>query len=322
MDPVPALTTIERTGARRGRLRPKPRTDATVGCHRTHSLYRLTQGNDGRVYAEDGRDFSLDGYSRFKHGDERWARRFGYEIADFLTVAEADLFDRVRSNEVLVASFPYKYVPTAAALMVDHAVTRLNHVLSVENKPAVGHLHAFKYPWWPSGEHYFAHMGEEDRRRILDAVELSVDEDRLRGARLVVVDDIRVTGATEDKFLELLYRVKGLGSLTVVYLCDVDPAVAKADPAIEGRLNHHKVKTLDDVAAIVATDEFRWNIRVAKYVLEQRDVKDFGAFIRGLKSSLLLELYRFVVLNDYHFERKYKRRIQIIRSAVEVRGLV
>ncbi len=198
----------------------------------------------------------------------------------------------------------------------------MNHLLSGERKPAVGYLHTFKYPWWPSGEHYFAHMGEEARRRILDKVELSVDEDRLRGAHLIVVDDIRVTGATEDRFLQLLYRVEGLRSLTVVYLCEVDPAVAKADPAIEGRLNQHKVKTLDDVAAIVATGEFRWNIRVAKFVLEEQDVEDFGAFVRGLQNGPLLALYRAVVCNDYHFERKYERRIRIMRSAVEARGLI
>ncbi len=311
----------DKTGARRTRPRPTPRTDATIESHRTRSVYRLTQEDD-RVYATSGGDFSLEGYSLFKHGDERWARRFGHEIADFLMDAESDLFARVRSDEVLVASFPYKYVPTAAALMVDHTVTRLNHILSGENKPAVGYLHAFKYPWWPSGEHYVAHMEEEARRRILDNVELSVDKDRLRGAHLIIVDDIRVTGATQDKFLQLLYRVEGLRSLTVVFLCNVDPAVAKADPAVEGRLNQHTVKTLDDVAAIVATGEFRWNIRVVKFVLEQRDVKDFSAFIRGLNNGLLLTLYKSVVFNDYHFERKYKRRIQIIRSAIDSRGII
>ena len=74
---------------------------------------------------------------------------------------ETDLFDRIRSNRVLIASVPYKYVPTAAALMVNHTVARPNHVLSGENKPAVGYLHAFKYPWKASGEHYFAHMGRK-----------------------------------------------------------------------------------------------------------------------------------------------------------------
>jgi hypothetical protein len=61
---------------------------------------------------------------------------------------------------------------------------------------------------------------------------------------------------------------------------------------------------------------------VVKFVLEQQDVKDFGAFIRGLNNGLLLALYKSVVFNDYHFERKYKRRIQIIRSAVESRGII
>jgi hypothetical protein len=102
----------------------------------------------------------------------------------------------------------------------------------------------------------------------------------------------------------------------------LDPALAEADAAIEGRLNQHKVKNLEDVAAIVASGEFRWNIRVAKFVLEHQDVKGFGAFVGDLKDGPLLALYESVVSTDYHFERKYERRIQIIRSAVEARGLV
>jgi hypothetical protein len=61
---------------------------------------------------------------------------------------------------------------------------------------------------------------------------------------------------------------------------------------------------------------------VAKFVLEQRNIKDFGAFVRGLEDDPLLALYESVVSNDYHFERKCRRRIQILRSAVEARGLV
>ena len=61
---------------------------------------------------------------------------------------------------------------------------------------------------------------------------------------------------------------------------------------------------------------------MAKFVLEQRNIKDFGAFVRGLEDDPLLALYESVVSNDYHFERKYRRRIQILRSAIEARGLV
>ena len=61
---------------------------------------------------------------------------------------------------------------------------------------------------------------------------------------------------------------------------------------------------------------------MAKFVLEQRNIKDFGAFVRGMEDDPLLALYESVVSNDYHFERKYRRRIQILQSAIEVRGLV
>lgn len=61
---------------------------------------------------------------------------------------------------------------------------------------------------------------------------------------------------------------------------------------------------------------------MAKFVLEQRNITDFGAFVRGLEDHPLLALYESVVSNDYHFERKYRRRIQTLRSVVEARGLV
>ena len=227
MGTVPTYTTGE-NGAESARPGSAPRAVARhAGRHRAHSVYRLTRGGDDRVYATNGLAFSPEGYSLFKHGDERWARRFGHELADSLMGAEAALFDRIRSDEVLIAAFPYKYVPTAAARMVRHTVRRLNHVLSGQGKPTVGHLHAFKFPWQASIEHHFAGMGREARRRILENVELSVDERRLRGTHLIVVDDIRITGASQDKFLEMLYRVEGLRSLTVVFLCDMDPAVAE-----------------------------------------------------------------------------------------------
>lgn len=290
--------------------------------HRKHSVHQLTQQKDGRICAVGGGAFSPEGYSLFKHGDERWARRFGHEIADLLMDAEAPLLDHARPDEVLIAAFPYKYIPTATAVMVEHTVTRLNHLLSAKGRPAVGRLHAFKYPWRASVEHNFPGMGEEARRRVLDNVELSVDEYRLRGTHLIIVDDVRVTGASQDRFLRLLHQVRGLSSLSVVFLCEIDPAIAAADPAIERRLNYYKVTTLGDVADIAATGEFRWNIRVAKFVLEEQDREAFDDFVGGLKDSLLLELYRSVVLNDYHLERKYEPRIRIVRSATEARGLV
>lgn len=135
VDTIPAHTTNETF---EGSELP---TDATVGVHRTRSVHRLTQGEHGSIYAANGGSFSPEGYSLFKHGDDRWARHFGYEVADLLMAAEADLFDRIRSDEVLIAAFPYKYISTAAATMVEHALTRLNHVLAGEGKPAVGYLH-------------------------------------------------------------------------------------------------------------------------------------------------------------------------------------
>ena len=48
-----AKKVVERRG------RPAPRTEASIESHRTRSLYRLTQAEDGRIYATSGRAFPL-----------------------------------------------------------------------------------------------------------------------------------------------------------------------------------------------------------------------------------------------------------------------
>lgn len=302
----------ERMKVSQQRIKESPSTERSgIYSHSTHRVYRLARRDDGKIHATNGRSFSPEGYSLFKHGDQRWTRRYGHDVADLLMETQAGLFEDIRSDEVLVAAFPYKYVPTAAALMTNYTVTRLNHELVARNKPTVGHLHAFKYPWRASVEHHFPTMGEKERRHILNNVELSVDERRLRGVDLIVVDDIRVTGASQDRFLQLLYQIKGLRSLAVVFLGDVDPDLARKHPKVEGELNHAKVETLGDVEDIIATGEFRWNIRVTKFVLEQEDLEAFGIFLRNLEDELLLALYGPITLSRAaHTDVTYPHRFQ------------
>lgn len=289
----------------------------------TIAVHRLVRGEDGRIRGRES-EVSLDGYSRFKHGDERWARRFGHEVADMLLSRKSALFcsGTMRSERVLLASFPYKYVPTAAANMVDHTLARINHVLTGSGRPAAGLLHVFKYPWQASIEHYFPTMSEKERRLMLGNVRLSVDRSRLEGAHLVVIDDVRVTGATQDMLLTFLSEVPGLASLTVAFLCDVAPEVARENPAVEFEINHHEVTTLEHVEAIAKSGEFRWNVRVAKFVLEERDEAAFDAFVLTLGDRHLEELYRSATLNEYHFEEKYRRKMGVLAAEMARRELV
>ncbi len=290
---------------------------------KTHAVHRLVRGGDGVIRGWDT-SFSADGYSLFKHGDERWTRKFGREVAEMLLNERSELFrpEAMRSDRVLLASFPYKYVPTAAANMVDHTLTRLNHVLTASGRPAAGLLHIFKYPWQASIEHYFPTMSEKERRLMLGNVRLSVDARRLKGAHLVVIDDVRVTGATQDMLLDFLGGIPGLASLTVAFLCDVAPEVARENPAAEFEINHHKVTTLDDIGAITGTGDFRWNVRVAKFVLEQEDEVAFDGFISGLETRYLEDLYRISMLNEYHREEKYLAHMRTLAREMEQRSLV
>src|SRR5258708_14137183 len=121
----------------------------------THVLYHLAKKSDGRIVATNTDHFSQEEYSKFKHGDERVARKYGNAVAKLLLEKEHGLFTTM-PDQVVLASFPYKELPTAAAHMAGYAVNTLNHYLSMQNLRSVGLLHAYKYICNASIDHKFA----------------------------------------------------------------------------------------------------------------------------------------------------------------------
>jgi hypothetical protein len=91
--------------------------------------------------------------------------------------------------------------------------------------------------------------------------------DQLRDAHLLVIDDVRVTGA-HQRSLARASETLPLAARTFLYIASFgSPAAGCFDPTQEDALNHAAVKTLDDLAGIVAADDFAWNVRVCKFVL-------------------------------------------------------
>jgi hypothetical protein len=74
--------------------------------------------------------FSADEYSRFKFGDDLVARSFGKDLADgFIRYY---LADNVITDQIVVISSPYSFIPTATFAMKNYFVCQLNRWL-VEN---------------------------------------------------------------------------------------------------------------------------------------------------------------------------------------------
>jgi hypothetical protein len=281
-----------------------------------HSVFNLETRN-GQVVDREGQPFSVDEYSRFKHGDAVAQRRYGYLLADRFIEAHRELLETC-PEKIAIAPFAYMNVPTAAGNTMPYFHERLGDFLRSIGKPCVERFHVYKYVSDHSKDHNYAKVSNEERKRILNAAPLSVDEKRLKGKIVIMVDDIFITGNSESRVHQVLREV-GAEKIVFWYVARMDPEVAKADPGIESRLNQWQIKDLDDLAKIMVPGRYNFNLRNCKFVLEH-SAEAISKLISGLDGELLRQLYATSLANSYYTEPKYVPGIDLIAKELESRG--
>ena len=103
---------------------------------------------------------------------------------------------------------------------------------------------------------------------------------QVRGAHLLVVDDVRVTGAHQRCLMRASEDLP-LAARTFLYIAAFPGQLSGCfDPAQEDALNHTAVKTLDDLAEIVEAEDFAWNVRVCKFTLNPANHGELPRFLR------------------------------------------
>jgi PRTase ComF-like len=71
------------------------------------------------------------------------------------------------------------------------------------------------------------------------------------------------------------------------------------DPAQEDAFNHTTVKTLDDLAGIVAAEDFAWNVRVCKFTLSPANRGELPRFLRRMPDWFIHDLHRHSYQDGY-----------------------
>jgi phosphoribosyl transferase-like protein len=128
----------------------------------------------------------------------------------------------------------------------------------------------------------------------------------LTGAHLVVVDDIKVTGA-HQRCLAAATEPLPLASRTFIHVAALAaPESASGDPTVEDRLNHAEVSTLADLAPIVTAAGFAWNVRVCKFLLAAGNRDDLSSFLRGMPDAFVRELHDNSIGDGYHAMDAYR----------------
>jgi hypothetical protein len=276
---------------------PVPRLTCPVPTHE-FALYSLGAATPAVAVVSRLPPFSPARYSRYKYGSVAAAEAFARDLATAFLESRPEL---ARAPRLLLASSPYARVPAAATTLARHLQPRLNAARArygLDPAPLVQIERAAA----SAGD--YGTLSAQARDLLMAANALSFRRFKpaqVRGAHLLVVDDVRVTGAHQRCLMRAseALPLAARAFLYVAAFAGISPCVTgsstgdgRLDPALEDALNHAAVKTLDDLAAIVEAGDFTWNVRACKFALNPGNRGELPHFLRRMPGWFVRGLYR------------------------------
>ncbi|MGD0244935.1 MAG: phosphoribosyltransferase family protein [Streptosporangiaceae bacterium] len=234
--------------------------------------------------------FSPACYSRYKYGSVTATDTFAHALAAAFSGRHPEL---AWAPRLLMTSSPYTCVPTAATTLARRMRPALNEARARYGLSPVPLVQVDRIGT-SAGDYGTLTAAARDRRMAASTLSFRrFRPDQVRDAHLLIIDDVRVTGAHQRCLMRASEELP-LESRAFLYIASFSgPAGGDLDPTLEDALNHAAVKTLDDLARIVEAGDFAWNVRVCKFVLSpvnRHDLPRFlgrmpGWFVRGLHSN-------------------------------------
>jgi hypothetical protein len=233
--------------------------------------------------------FSPAHYSRYKYGSVAAAETFARALGAAFCEAHPEL---ALAPRLLMTSSPYAHVPAAAATLARRLRPVLNAARAAHRLGPVPLLRVDRIST-TAGD--YGTLSAQARDLHMAGNTLSFRRfrpEQVRGAHLLVVDDVRVTGAHQRCLMRASEELP-LRARTFLYIAAFrGQADGCFDPAQEDALNHAAVRTLDDLAAIVEAGDFAWNVRACKFVLKPGNYAELPRFLRRMPGWFVRGLHR------------------------------
>jgi hypothetical protein len=266
----------------------------------TYSLHKIDNGlNFG---------FNPDDYSRFKFGDNQVAKAFGKSLADGFI--KDFLEDSAISDQIVVISSPYCFIPTATFAMKNYFVYQLNHWLAEHNKLVVQEAKIHRTITYK--EDYGA-LSAEERLKLIGNDSFHVDKDFLKDKVLFFLDDIKITGSHEKMILKMVKEYGLTNNIFMLYFAEL--VNDEIHPNIENYLNYHQIKNVLDLDAVVKGGNFCFNTRIVKYILNC-DFNSFQSFLEQQNDEFIHSLYNLSLGNSYHTIESYSENFNYLKNYI------
>lgn len=266
----------------------------------TYSLHKIQSTADF--------GFSADDYSRFKFGDDLVAHKFGRELANGFI--KGFLEDNLVTEQIVVISSPYCFIPTATFAMKNHFVNQLNRWLVDHGRLVVQEAKVHRTITYKED---YGELSAEDRIKLIGNDSFHIDKDFLTGKTLFFLDDIKITGSHEKMIVKMVKEYGLKNDIFMLYYAEL--VNHDIHPNVENHLNYHQIKSVFDLDEVIKGGNFCFNTRIVKYILNC-DFNSFGIFLERQTNEFKNSLYDLALGNSYHTIECYAKNLSFLKNNI------
>ncbi len=254
-----------------------------------------------------GRVLSLKGFSRFKHGDGYIAEKYGLSLYQLFVDHYTEIL--VNDFEHLVIACP---VNKGVTPTIKFFQLFINSHLCKLGKPPIGRFE-MKFIGRGITRNDYASRSKKDREDILGDGMFVFDQKFSKGKKIIVIDDLRVTGTYENAIKKML-EAAGAECLIFLYIIQVPREVIEKRHDMESILDHFYINNLARLGEVLLADDFILNQRVCKFLLTQEDLKNLREFLRKLPNNVIREIYTLSVNEGYEPIKVYEKAFSVLEN--------
>lgn len=259
-------------------------------------------------------NFCPEKYSKFKYGSKCIAREFGRELSGkFLN---SSVYQELQRNfdlsqvPIIISSAPYKFTPTASFALKDYFVHTFNKAHALKYSKSVEEIKIYR------AHSYFDDydsMSREERDSAITSDDFYIDKKMIEGKILFLIDDIKITGSHQGRIEKLLDSANFNGQVVFLFYAEL---TGPEDPQVEGFLNRKAITDLKDINKIIREEEFIFNTRVVKFIL-QSNPADFVTFIQFQSKRFNETLLHYSMGNEYFKEPAFQTNLSTLQSLLK-----